>query len=249
MKRTLLVATCALLVSALFSSCQKEDKSIIELTQELTSELQQITDLPSANARAARVSVLNKRFQDASVRVLALNSTSLQRGADGDDGHQGASYASALKALAREVGRVRASYPSTSHDGEVDRDKLLMAIGAANGESDPEKCKEVGLSFVQDDTGTHETPGNFPEYYGSEKLRAALSYRADVGSVSNLKFDDAADVPAVPAVSAAVAEDTDGGADQGGDDDDSAPAADDDDSSAADDDDAPASDDEDDDEL
>lgn len=200
MKRSLFVASCVLLVSGLLTSCQKEDKSIVELTQELTSELQKITDLASANSLADRVAVLNKRQQDASVRVLALNATALSRGADNDD-HEGASYAAALKDLAREIGRVRASYPATSSGGSVDRDRLLVAIGAANGEEDPAKRKEAGLRYMQDQSSGHETPGNFPEYYGSAKLRDALAYRASVTDVSSFKFDSNGDVPAVPAAS------------------------------------------------
>lgn len=201
MKRSLYVASCAVLASLFFTSCQKEDKSVVELTQELTAELQMITDLPSANARAARVSVLNKRFQDASVRVLALNGTALKRGADSSD-HEGGSYAAALKDLAREVGRVRAGYPSLSHDGAVDGDKLLLFIGQAKGETNPEKCKEIGRGYLQDETGGHEWDNRLNEYFGSDSLREALAYSARVTTASNLKFDSAEDVPPVPAVAA-----------------------------------------------
>ena len=199
MKRSLLVASCVLLASLSLSSCQKEEKSALDLARDLTTELQQITDLPTANAHAARVEALNKRFQDASVRVLALNKTALCRSADDGD-HEGASYADALKALAREIGRVRASYPTTSHDGAVDSERLLLAIGAANGADTAERRKEIGLSFVHDETGAHEIPGAFPEYYGSAKLQAALAYRANVATTSNMKLDDDSDVPAIPAV-------------------------------------------------
>ena len=216
MKRTLLVASCALLASCLLSSCQKEEKSIIELTRELTAELREINDLPSANARAPRVEVLNKRFQDARVRVLALNSTSLYRGAGNDDAHQGADYAAVLKALAREVGRVRASYPSSTHDGEVDKDRLLVAIADAQGEKGSvEERKAAGQRYLEDESGTHETPGNFAEYYGSAKLREALAYRSSAPATSNLAFDSDAAVPAVPALSESTGSDA------------SAPAADD----------------------
>lgn len=200
MKRSLFVAACVLLVSSLFTSCQKEEKNIVELTQDLTAELQKITDTASANAHAERVSVLNRRYQDASVRVFALNNTSLARGADSGD-HEGASYAAALKDLTRELGRVRASFPSASSDSKVDRDRLLVAIGAANGESDPAKCKEAGLRYLHDEGANHETPGNFPEYYGSAKLREALAYRAPV-SDTLIKFDSDADVPGLPALGA-----------------------------------------------
>lgn len=200
MKRSLYVASCVLLASAFLSSCQKEDKSVLDLARDLTAELQQITDSATANAHAARVEVLNKRYQDASVRVLALNETALRRSADAGE-HEGASYGEALKALAKEIGRVRASYPSTSYDGGVDSERLLLSIGNANGGDTAERSKEIGLSFVQDLTGAHEIPGAFAEYYGCAKLREALEYRADVSKTSNLKFDSAADVPALPSVS------------------------------------------------
>lgn len=202
MKRSLYVASCVLLASAFLSSCQKEDKSALDLARDLTAELQQITDLSTANAHAARVEVLNKRYQDASVRVLALNETALCRSADSGE-HEGASYSEALKALAKEIGRVRASFPSTSYDGEVDRQRLLLSIGSANGGDSPDRNKEIGESFVQDLTGAHEIPGAFPEYYGCAALRSALEYRANVAATSNLKFDSAADVPALPGVSVA----------------------------------------------
>lgn len=198
MKRSLIVATCVLLAPFFLSSCQKESKSALDLARDLTAELQQITDLATADAHAARVEVLNKRFQNASVRVLALNETALCRSADDGD-HEGESYAEALKALAKEIGRVRASYPSTTHDGQVDTDQLLLAIGSANGGETAARRKEIGLSFVQDQTGAHELPGTFPEFYGSIKLQDALAYRANVATTSS--FEDT-EVPALPEVSA-----------------------------------------------
>ena len=227
MKPTLYVASCVLLASAFLSSCQKENKSALELANELTAELQQITDLSSANARAARVGVLNKRFQNASVRVLALNETALHRSADSGD-HEGVSYANALKTLAKEIGRVRASYPTTTHDGAVDPERLLLTIGAANGGDTTERRKEIGLSFVHDTTGAHEIPGTFPEYYGSAKLQEALSYRANVATTSNMQFDSDADVPALPSVTAVAEEPTEDTPAAAADDAEPTPAADDD---------------------
>ena len=227
MKPSLFAASCVLLATAFLSSCQKEDKSALDLAHELTAELQQITDLPTANAHAARVEALNKRFQDASVRVLALNATALRRSADEGE-HKGASYADALKALAKEIGRVRASYPTTTHDGAVDRDRLLLAIGAANGGDTADRRKEIGLSFVHDTTGAHEIPGTFPEYYGSAKLQEALSYRANVATTSNMQFDSDADVPALPSVTAVAEEPTEDTPAAAADDAESTPAADDD---------------------
>lgn len=213
MKRSLLVASCVLLVSGLLSSCQKEDKDIVQLANELTAELQRIKDPTSANARAERVEVLNKRFQDASARVFALNGTALERGADSDADHQGAAYAAALKELAREIGRVRASFPGKDSGGDnVDRERLLIAIGAVAGEKTAAERKAYGESYLQDESNTHDTPGNFPEYYGSDKLRAALSYRTNLNTFSNMKFDSAADVPAIPSASSDTDEDVEAAA-------------------------------------
>ena len=237
MKRSLFVASCVLLVSGLLSSCQKEDKSVVDLANELTAELQQITDLPTANAHAARVGVLNKRLQDASTRVLALNDTSLKRGADSNADHQGASYTTALKELAREVGRVRASFPCATADGGVDKDKLMVAIGAIMGvQGSAAEQKAAGERYLKDHGSANETPGHFPEYYGSESLKEALSYRSSVVAVNSFKFDTDADVPALPAVEP-VAEDAapaaTSDAASADDDDDSTSAADDDDSTSA----------------
>lgn len=202
MKRTIFAASCAVLATLMLSSCQKENKSVVELARELTTELQAITDLPTANAHAARVAVLNKRFENAKVRVLALNDTALYRSAESDSASMGADYAAATKALSREVGRVRASFPSASSDGDVDKDRLFIAIAEAQGvKGTPDELKEAGSRYMQDANNPHATPGDFPEYYGSEKLRDALAYRAAVTQVNNMKFDSAEDVPAVPAVS------------------------------------------------
>ena len=224
MKRSLLVASCVLLVSGLLSSCQKEDKNIVQLADELTAELQQIVDPASANAHAKRVAVLNKRFQDASVRVLALNDTSLARGANDDDDHQGEDYAVALKNLAREMGRVRASFPGGDDGGNsVNRERLLIAIGAVAGKTGA-ACKEYGEEYMHDETGAHETPGNFPEYYGCDALREALSYTANLADSSSFKFDGDEDVPAVPAVGEAREESSSSASEES---DESAPASDD----------------------
>ena len=202
MKRTIFAASCAVLAALVLGSCQKENKSVVELARELTTELQAITDAASADSHAARVAVLNKRFENARVRVLALNDTALQRSAESDFDSIGTDYAAATKALAREIGRVRASFPTSASDGDVDQDRLLIAIAEAQGaKGTPDELKEAGRRYMQDTDNPHETPGTFPEYYGSEKLREALSYHASVTQVNNMKFEGAEDVPAVPAVS------------------------------------------------
>jgi len=210
MKRFLLIPSCALLALGALSSCQKEEKSALELTQDLTAELQKVVDYKTAEAAAPRVEVLNKRFQDASVRVLAANDTALVRSA-GESGHEGDAYAEALSRLAREIGRVRASVPVATSDGDVDRDKLVLAVGAANGAGDDAPAalrREKGLSYIHEESTGRETPGSFSEFYGSTKLREALEYNANPAEVSSFRFDSDEDVPAVPAA-ASVPEEED----------------------------------------
>ncbi len=202
MKRFLLIPSFAFLAVSTLTSCQKEEKTALELTQELTAELQKVTDYRTAEAAAPRVEVLNKRMQNASVRPFALNETALTRSAEGTEGSEGAAYADALAQLAAEIGRVQASTPVAVADGDIDRDKLVLAVGAANGSSvsaSVAERKKAGLVYIQDTTGTHETPGNFAEYYGSDKLREALGYKADPSAVGMWKMDSEEDVPPVPA--------------------------------------------------
>lgn len=203
MKRFLLIPSFAFVALSTLTSCQKEEKSALELTRELTAELQKVTDYVSAEAVAPRIEVLNKRMQDASVRPFALNETALTRSAADDaEGSEGAAYAEALAQLATEIGRVQASTPVATADGDIDRDKLVLAVGAANGSEVTAPAadrKKAGLKYIHDTTGTHETPGNFAEFYGSEKLREALGYKADPTTVETMKFDSEEDVPAIPA--------------------------------------------------
>lgn len=212
MKRFLLIPSCALLALSALTSCQKEDKTVTELAQELTGELQQISDYKTAEALAPRVEVLNKRLQDAGVRVFALQATSLQRGADDSEGSEGASYAEALGRLAAEVARVQVSAP-TGAEGEIDRDKLVLAVGAANGAGDSSPAsqrKAAGSKYYKTPTDAAETPGAFAEFYGSARLKEALDYTADPAAVSMFQMDD--DVPQVPAAGAVAEEEDDAAA-------------------------------------
>ncbi len=199
MKRFLLIPSCALMALGLLSSCQKEEKSALELTQELTKELQTVTDYKSAEAAAPRVEVLNKRLQDATVRTVTLNSNALQR--SNKDGNC-SEYADATVALARELGRVRSSVPVLTHDGEVDREQLVMATGVASGAevtSAESARKQAGDKFMEHYLNKdHETPPQFEDYYGSAKLREALAYVADPAQAPIMKFDSDEDVVAVP---------------------------------------------------
>lgn len=169
------------------TSCQKEDKTALELSQELTAELQKVVSYKTAEAAAPRVEALNKRFQNAGARVFAIGGSALSRSA-GSSGHEGDAYAESLAKLAREVGRIRASMPVATADGEVDRDRLVLAVGAANGSSDDAPAverKQKGVAYMQGETETSETPGNFAEYYGSAKLKGALEFMVAPGNATN----------------------------------------------------------------
>lgn len=214
MKRFLLIPSCALFALSVLASCQKEEKTVTELAQELTNELQQISDYKTAEAHAPGVEVLNKRLQNAGVRVFALQATSLQRGADETEGGEGVSYAEALSKLAAEVARVQAGTPGTV-DGSIDRDKLVLAVGAANGAGDSapaSKRKAAGLKYYQNASDASETPGPISEFYGSARLREALDYTAEPDSVSMFQFDE--DVQEVPTAAPVVEDEEDGSSEE-----------------------------------
>ncbi len=199
MKRFLFIPSCALLALSVLASCQKEEKSALELTQELTAELQKVTDYRTAEAAAPRVEALNKRLQDATVRTVAVGGTALLRS---DQGDGGAAFADATVKLAREVGRVLSSVPVATADGEVDTDRLVMSTGVAAGTEPGASASArmaAGKKFLMHDADkSHEAPPEFAACYGSDKLKEALSYKADPASAPILKFDSASDVPAIP---------------------------------------------------
>lgn len=198
MKRLLLIPTCALMALSTLTSCQKEEKTALELSQELTAELQKVVSYKTAEAVAPRVEALNKRFQNAGARVFAVGGSALTRSA-GSAGHEGDAYAESLAKLAREVGRIRASVPVATSDGEVDRDRLILAVGAANGSSDDAPAverKQKGVAYMHGETETSETPGNFAEYYGSAKLKEALEFMVAPGKAT----DEVVEIPEAVAV-------------------------------------------------
>lgn len=196
MKKLFLLPGCALLALGVLTSCQKEDKTAQQLADELTAELQKVTDYKSAEAAAPRVEVLNLRFQNASVRVCSAGSNALL------DSNTN-SYAESVCSLAREIGRVKASKPVTEADGEVDETQLIQAVGTAAGAAptDPAKTRAAkGTAYLQNEN--NKDNNNMPtldECYGSKKLSAALKYTADVADFPATRFDADADVPAIPA--------------------------------------------------
>ena len=101
MKRFLLIPSCALLAFGMLTSCQKEEKTAQQLAEELTAELQKVTDYKTAEAVAPRVEALNKRFQNASVRVFSADANALAAS-------EANAYSDAVCRLVREMGRVQA---------------------------------------------------------------------------------------------------------------------------------------------
>ena len=196
MKHFLFIPSCALLALGILTSCQKEDKTAQQLADELTAELQKVTDYQSAEAAAPRVEVLNKRFQNASVRVFSAGSNALA-----DSSPTG--YAESVGQLARQIGRVRASKPVVEAEGDVDEARLIAAVGVAAGAAPDAAAKErnaKGTAYLHNaNSKENNTPPAPVECYGSAKLKAALEYTADVADFPATRFDSDADVPEIPA--------------------------------------------------
>lgn len=227
MKRFLLIPSCALLAFGVLTSCQKEDKTAQQLADELTAELQNVTDYKTAEAAAPRVEALNKRFQNASVRVFSVGGNALVK--------SGNAYSDSVVALAKEIGRVRASKPVKEADGEVDDSRLIRTVGTGAGSSASAPAKEQlakGQAYIYNDSdANNNNPPTFAECYGSSKLAAALEYVASTSDFGMMHMDSEADVPAIPAA-VEVAEEEEPAAD--------APVATEEPSAAADDDTTPA---------
>lgn len=196
MKRFLLFPSCALLAFGVLTSCQKEDMTAQQLADELTAELQKVTDYKTAEAAAPRVEVLNKRFQNASVRVFSMGNNALVNST-------ASGYSDSVIALAKEVGRIRASKPVLTSDGELDDERLVRTVGAgagASADSAAKKQKKAGEKYLQNDSDqNNNNPPVFAECYGSQNLYNALEYTANVAEFGFFRFDKDEDVPAIPA--------------------------------------------------
>lgn len=196
MKRFLSIPACALLALGALTSCQKEDQTALKLAEELTAELQKVTDYNSAEAVAPRVAAINKRFQNAGVRVFSVGGNALV-GSDAD------AYAEAVCRLAREMGRVRSGKPMTDvESGEVDDVRLVRAVGVASGATmdtpAAEQLKQGQKVIYNDSDANANTPPALPEYYGSKALTEALAYVADPAEFGATRMDSDEDVPAIP---------------------------------------------------
>ncbi len=231
MKQIFLIPTSALVAVCALSSCQKEEMSCTQLVQELTSVLQKVTDYDSAQAAAPRVEALMKRWQRAAGRPSALNSTALLRSVGTSEGAPEKEYVEALDALAEQIARVTASYPSLSHDGEIDEERLKRAVGAKGATKSAQAASELKLgeeyiaTFKKKNTNfdgdANNTVCNFEPCFGSVDLKNALGIREEANS-SLFVFDGEADVIATPeytapaaAESAAPAEDATGDSSDG----------------------------------
>lgn len=195
MKRFLLIPSCALLAFGMLTSCQKEEKTAQQLADELTAELQKVTDYKTAEAMAPRVEALNKRFQNASVRVFSADANALA-------GSEANAYSDSVCRLVREMGRVQASKPVTAADGEVDDSSLVAAVGVGAGapvsSSARDQFAKGQIYIYSADSESNNNPPAFAEYYGSSKLAAALSYVATTEDNGAFKFASEEDVPAIP---------------------------------------------------
>ncbi len=195
MKRFLFIPSCALLTFGMLTSCQKEEKTAQQLAEELTAELQKVTDYKTAEAVAPRVEAINKRFQNASVRVFSADANALA-------GSEANAYADAVCRLVREMGRVQSSKPVTEADGEVDDTSLVRAVGVAAGAPAEAPVKDQfakgQLYTYNADSESNNNPPAFAEYYGSSKLAEALAYVASTGDNGAFKFAAPEDVPAIP---------------------------------------------------
>lgn len=196
MKRFLSIPACALMALGALTSCQKEEQTALQLADELTAELQKVTDYTSAEAVAPRVAAINKRYQNAGVRVFSVGGNALV-GSDAD------AYAEAVCRLAREMGRVRSGKPMTDvESGDVDDIRLVRAVGVASGATvdtpAAEQLKQGQKVIFNDNDANANTPPALPEYYGSKALSDALAYVADPAEFGPTRMDADEDIPAIP---------------------------------------------------
>ncbi len=203
MKRFLFIPTCALVALGALTSCQKEEMTAAQLAEELTAELQKVTSYKTAEAAAPRVEALNKRYQNASVRVFSMGGNALVNS-------DAAAYSDATCRLARQIGRVRASKPVSEYDGEVVDSLLVRTVGVNSGaaaDATPQEQVEAGAKYIYNaEDQNANNPPNFAECYGSAKLKAALDYVASPAEFPMTRFDKAEDCPEIPESASVEAE-------------------------------------------
>ncbi|MBQ9095446.1 MAG: hypothetical protein IJY53_03835 [Akkermansia sp.] len=203
MKQFLLIPTSALVAAVALTSCQKEELSCTQLATELTTLLQNVTDFDTAEAAAPRAEALMKRLVAAMGRPAGLGGSALHSSSL----DEGKALQEALDKLSEQLGRIYASYPSLTSDGEIDTERLKRAVGAAGATKRAEAAAELkkGEAYIAKymkknvsfDKDANNGVNGFAPCFGSTKLKDALDFREDP-ETSIWKFDGEADVIATP---------------------------------------------------
>ena len=143
MKRFFSIASALCAAATLLTSCQKEEDSTMKLAQELTVELQSVTSKSQADASAERVKVLYERFINSLNRPLTGDGSALYKSCgDKETDPRSEEFAKALQALAKEIGRVRASKPVPEFDQPVDDQILYAAVEKHRHLTQPERPRK-----------------------------------------------------------------------------------------------------------
>lgn len=203
MKQFLLIPTSALVAAVALTSCQKEELSCTQLATELTTLLQNVTDFDTAEAAAPRAEALMKRLVAAMGRPAGLGGSALHSSSL----DEGKALQEALDKLSEQMGRIYASYPSLSYDGDIDTERLKRAVGAAGATKRAEAAAELkkGEAYIAKymkknvsfDKDANNGVNGFTPCFGSTKLKDALDFR-DAPETAIWKFDGEADVVATP---------------------------------------------------
>ena len=115
----------------------------MKLAQELTAELQSVTSKSQADASAERVKVLYERFINSLNRPLTGDGSALYKSCgDKETDPRSEEFAKALQALAKEIGRVRASKPVPEFDQPVDDQILYAAVEKHRHLTQPERPRK-----------------------------------------------------------------------------------------------------------
>lgn len=143
MKRFFSIASALCAAATLLTSCQKEEDSTLKLAQELTEELQSVVNKSQADASAERVKVLYERFINSLNRPMTGDGSALYKSCGNPETDpRSEEFAKALQALAKEIGRVRASKPVPSYDQPVDDQILYTAVEKHRHLTQPERPRK-----------------------------------------------------------------------------------------------------------
>ena len=144
MKQFFLIPTCALVAAVTVTSCQREEKSCVELATELTTILKKVNDYESAEAAAPAVKVYMERLSAALGRPVAHGGSALYKSESGE-------LKSALEDLAREIARVRASYPEQMAAAEKAAAKKAAQEAKLKAKEEAQKAREAKKKKKQEE--------------------------------------------------------------------------------------------------